>query len=291
MQYKEIKIQFREKEDREKFLQFLELYEIENATGYSVSLYDENGSGEDPVTLYYPGSGKEIYQELKQIMQSLAIENYTVQEQWIEDRDYWEEYKKNFQPFFIKNFLILPSWHKDTYNIPPDAIPVILEPGLAFGTGTHITTQLMLEWINDLDIENKVVLDAGCGSGILTIAALRKKASKVFAFDIEELAIESTKRNLLYNFAEEFLDQHVSLFHGSWDEESLLSQSYNVILANLTLPVFLKYQNYIRLYRTKYFVVSGIHESQLPEILEIFSTFPDYKITAREEWVAIAFFC
>ena len=88
-----------------------------------------------------------------------------------------------FKPVEITSAL----WIVPSFCEPPDstAVNISIDPGLAFGSGTHPTTHLCLQWLAKQDLKNKLVIDYGCGSGILAIAAARLGAAKVFAFDIE----------------------------------------------------------------------------------------------------------
>ena len=115
----------------------------------------------------------------------------------LEDEDWQNTWKKNLTPMqFGPNFWICPSW----CDIPnPKAINVMLDPGLAFGTGTHPTTALCLEWIATNIRPNDTVLDFGCGSGILGIAAAKLGASIVYCVDCDPQALFSTKENAVKN--------------------------------------------------------------------------------------------
>ncbi|WP_273384055.1 50S ribosomal protein L11 methyltransferase [Actinobacillus porcinus] len=111
----------------------------------------------------------------------------------IEDKDWEREWMDNFHPMkFGKRLWICPTWRE----IPePDAVNVMLDPGLAFGTGTHPTTALCLEWLDSLDLEGKTVIDFGCGSGILAIAALKLGAKSAVGIDIDPQAILASRNN------------------------------------------------------------------------------------------------
>ena len=115
----------------------------------------------------------------------------------VEDRDWVREWMDNFKPLsFGKKLWICPSWHT-----PPqaDAITIMLDPGLAFGTGTHPTTALCLNWLDQADVKDKIVIDYGCGSGILAIAAALLGAKKVIAIDIDPQALEASQANAKRN--------------------------------------------------------------------------------------------
>ncbi|HAS21637.1 MAG TPA: 50S ribosomal protein L11 methyltransferase, partial [Idiomarina loihiensis] len=106
----------------------------------------------------------------------------------------WErEWMDNFHPIqFGENLWICPSWRE----IPkPEAVNILLDPGMAFGTGTHPTTAMCLRWIDANPPTGKTVVDFGCGSGILGIAALLFKAEHVVGIDIDQQALIATKDN------------------------------------------------------------------------------------------------
>jgi ribosomal protein L11 methyltransferase len=115
----------------------------------------------------------------------------------LSDEDWTESWKANYHPLPITSRLwICPSW-----LVPPDpaAINIILDPGLAFGTGDHPTTFLCLEWLSHQDLTGKTVLDYGCGSGILSIAAVRLGASQAWAVDIDPQALVIARENAARN--------------------------------------------------------------------------------------------
>ncbi len=129
--------------------------------------------------------------------QSLAKLTSNERFELLEDKDWEREWMTHFEPIKFGNKLwVCPSWKP----IPDkNAVNILLDPGLAFGTGTHPTTALCLEWLDGLDLNNKIVIDYGCGSGILAIAALKLGASKVYAVDIDPQAILATRENALRN--------------------------------------------------------------------------------------------
>ncbi len=130
-------------------------------------------------------------------------ENFKHKIEQVEDKDWVREWMENFHPIqFGKRLWICPSWR----DIPdPNAINVILDPGLAFGTGTHPTTALCLEWLDSLDLSNSNVIDFGCGSGILAVAALKLGAKTVTGIDIDYQAIDASKANAERNECSEKL--------------------------------------------------------------------------------------
>ncbi|MBM7061330.1 50S ribosomal protein L11 methyltransferase [Pseudomonas sp. UL073] len=115
----------------------------------------------------------------------------------IEDQDWERSWMDNFQPMrFGRRLWIVPSWHAAP---EPDAVNLLLDPGLAFGTGTHPTTALCLEWLDGQPLQNCSVLDFGCGSGILAIAALLLGAPRAVGTDIDPQALEASRDNASRN--------------------------------------------------------------------------------------------
>ncbi|WP_277372939.1 50S ribosomal protein L11 methyltransferase [Pseudomonas sp. AA-38] len=115
----------------------------------------------------------------------------------IEDQDWERSWMDNFQPMrFGQRLWIVPSWHAAP---EPDAVNLLLDPGLAFGTGTHPTTALCLEWLDGQPLEGCNVLDFGCGSGILAIAALLLGAPQAVGTDIDPQALEASRDNASRN--------------------------------------------------------------------------------------------
>jgi ribosomal protein L11 methyltransferase len=115
----------------------------------------------------------------------------------VEDRDWQRECQRHFSPqMYGQRLWVGASWH------PPPASSlrcVVLDPGLAFGTGTHATTAMCLEWLVEQDLERATVIDYGCGSGILAIAAARLGAGEVWAVDVDSQALRATRSNAALN--------------------------------------------------------------------------------------------
>lgn len=131
---------------------------------------------------------------LAQIQASpLLAKDFAYKVEQIEDKDWEREWMDNFHPMkFGERLWICPSWR----GIPdPTAVNVMLDPGLAFGTGTHPTTALCLQWLDSLDLAGKTVIDFGCGSGILAIAAIKLGAAKVVGIDIDPQALQASRDN------------------------------------------------------------------------------------------------
>ena len=122
-------------------------------------------------------------------IQPLPVAEYRL----IKDQDWMEAWKKHYQPVMIgKRLVIVPAWIDQEY---PARIPIRINPGMAFGTGTHPTTQLCLEFLEEFVQPGQTVMDIGCGSGILSAAAVKLGARRVLAVDIDPASVKSTQEN------------------------------------------------------------------------------------------------
>lgn len=140
---------------------------------------------------------QQVIDQLSHYYQPKSLPNYKIEA--VEDKDWIREWMDNFQPMsFGKRLWICPSWHQPP---EPNAINIMLDPGLAFGTGTHPTTALCLNWLDQADVKGKTVIDYGCGSGVLAIAAALLGANKVIGVDLDPQALEATQANAERNNA------------------------------------------------------------------------------------------
>ncbi|MDP2226615.1 MAG: 50S ribosomal protein L11 methyltransferase [Moraxellaceae bacterium] len=115
----------------------------------------------------------------------------------LEDKDWVRAWMDHYHPMrFGDRLWVVPSW---TPPPEPDAVNLLLDPGLAFGTGTHPTTALCMEWLDSLDLTGKTVIDYGCGSGILAVAALLLGAKEAYCVDNDPQALTATRNNADHN--------------------------------------------------------------------------------------------
>ncbi len=194
----------------------------------------------------------------------------------------WERtWLKHFKPMqFGKNTWIIPS---EFAEVDKNAINIHLDPGLAFGTGTHATTSLCLQWIDAHELANKTLIDFGCGSGILAIAAVKHGATKVYCTDIDEQAIESTINNAKQNN----VAQKLEIIHAS-ELESL--KKLDVVLANiLAAPLMSLVTTFAQMLKTNgQLIMSGILAEQTEDIIAKFSPeFVDFQVQIEEDWASV----
>lgn len=125
------------------------------------------------------------------------VAQFPVRVEVLEDKDWVREWMDQFKPVrFGERLWVVPSWLAPP---EPDSIHLLLDPGLAFGTGDHPTTALCLTWLSNHDLSNKTVIDFGCGSGILACAAAKLGAKRVVGTDIDPQAIHASAQNAQQN--------------------------------------------------------------------------------------------
>ncbi len=214
--------------------------------------------------------------QLTTLLAPQALPDYKVEA--VEDKDWVREWMDNFHPMSFGDTLwICPSWHTPP---EPDAINILLDPGLAFGTGTHPTTALCLNWLDQADVKDKVVIDYGCGSGILAIAAALLGAKKVIGVDIDPQALEATQANAKRN--------HVTI--DTYLPEDCPDIKADLIIANIlagplqqlapTLTAFSKPQSDI--------VLSGILASQANSVSQAYQPHFDMApAVQKEDWIRL----
>ncbi len=199
----------------------------------------------------------------------------------IEDKDWEREWMDNFHPMRFGNRLwICPSWR----DVPdPNAVNVMLDPGLAFGTGTHPTTALCLQWLDGLDLEGKTVIDFGCGSGILAIAALKLGAARAIGIDIDPQAIQASRDNAQRNGVSERLE----LYLPHQQPENL---SADVVVANILAGPLRELAPLIGALPKSggHLGLSGVLATQAESVAEAYrDKFTIDPIAEREEWCRI----
>ena len=199
----------------------------------------------------------------------------------VEDKDWERAWMDNFQPLkFGERLWIVPSWHEAP---DPDAANLMLDPGLAFGTGTHPTTALCLEWLDGQDVQGKQVIDYGCGSGILGLAALLLGANLVIGVDTDPQALEASRENARRNGVD---DSKLALYLPK-DEPD---KQADIMLANILAQPLIGLAPHLAS-RTRPggdLVLSGILSNQVREVVAAYEPwFVMDEPEQREEWIRL----
>lgn len=211
------------------------------------------------------------------LSERFGIQEWSYEE--IEDCAWERVWLDHFKPMkFGERLWIIPTG----YDKPKDAICIALDPGLAFGTGTHPTTALCLSWLDSADLTGKVVIDYGCGSGVLAVAALMLGAEKVYAVDIDHQALTATLDNASKNQVE---DKVICCLPGD-----LPDIKADILLANiLANPLIALKQHFAELLRPEgLLVLSGILREQSDEVLQAYrDVFVMDEPVFQEDWVRL----
>jgi ribosomal protein L11 methyltransferase len=206
-----------------------------------------------------------------------AVPGYAVED--VAEQNWVQLTQSQFDPIRISDRLwIVPSWHEAP---APDAINLILDPGMAFGTGSHPTTRLCLEWLERNVAPGCTLLDYGCGSGILAIAAARLGAGAVSGVDIDPQAVEAARANAERNGVTARFE----------DSAQALAGEYDVVVANiLSNPLKVLAPAICAHVRAGgRLALSGILAEQAEEIIGIYSAWLPLAIAdTREGWVCLA---
>lgn len=199
----------------------------------------------------------------------------------VDDQDWERAWMDDFEPLcFGKRLWIVPSWHEAP---DPDAANLRLDPGLAFGTGTHPTTALCLQWLDGEDVSDATVIDYGCGSGILGLAALLLGARHVVGVDIDGQALEASRDNARRNSVE---DARLNLYLPGDDPDA----AADIVLANiLAQPLIQLADKLSRLVRDGgNIVLSGILANQARDVMAAYEPwFIMDEPTQQDDWVRL----
>ncbi len=204
----------------------------------------------------------------------------------VDDKDWEREWMSNYKPIECANDLwIVPNWLTPPN---PEATNIIMDPGLAFGTGYHATTRLCLDWLTEQNLTDKVVIDYGCGSGILGIAALLLGARHVYSVDIDPQAVLATNQNAARNHVDNrlqaFLPEDFTTF---WQQQNIAP--VEVMVANILAKPLIGLAPYFATLMApkSRIVLAGLIESQTEQVSEAYQPYfaldPKHAYTAQED--------
>jgi ribosomal protein L11 methyltransferase len=217
-------------------------------------------------------------QMISALSQETGIEQLRYSTEIIAEQDWVRATQAQFDPIKITDKLwIVPTWH-DAPN--QDAINIILDPGLAFGTGSHPTTSLCLQWLSEQSLDKKSVLDYGCGSGILAIAAKKLNAQSVVGVDIDSQAIIASNFNAQQN--------HVEI--DFYDASVFTDQIFDVVVANILSSALMVLAPALAKYCKTggKLALSGILETQTDALITRYSEWFNMDTpTHKDAWVLL----
>ena len=209
-----------------------------------------------------------------------------IRSEFMDDQAWERTWMDAYEPIKIdEKYWIVPKWMEAP---EADAVNIKLDPGLAFGTGNHASTFLCLQWLGKTDVKDKIVIDYGCGSGILGVAALLLGAKKVYATDIDPQAVLATKQNAELNGVLE------NLYVGLPEEfnETFKGKQADVLVANiLASPLMALAEEFSTLIKSEgEFALAGVIEEQVADVSSVYSEFFDIvQVEKRDEnWCRIS---
>ncbi|HEY8423317.1 MAG TPA: 50S ribosomal protein L11 methyltransferase [Clostridia bacterium] len=231
---------------------------------------------------FYPDANIDEYlEELKRLKSINSDFEYSVEIAEKDDSIYRDEWKKYFQPIEFEKFVIVPSWMREYKSDKPS---VFINPSMAFGTGTHQTTKMCLEAMQKLDLDQKLVLDVGCGSGILGLGALKLGASKVIMIDNDASAVKVAQENVEFNN----MTPKAEIIWGTIENTDAIA---DVIFANITADILISIKNslYQRLKKDGILVLSGIIDLKLDDLKKAFSEFDLMEQNSIDDWYCLIY--
>lgn len=211
--------------------------------------------------------------------------------QWIneEDQDWQAEFRRTLQPVQAGKITVIAPWQTD--QVPPEQIPLVIEPGMAFGTGHHTTTRLVIEALSQKELSQSRLLDVGTGSGVLCIAAALLGTNFSFGLDIDPVTIPIAQENAKQN---QFSDEKISFAVGTLEPEAdfpELQTPFDLLVANLYAELHdVLMTEYLKFLRPGAEVIlTGILVSKQSLVLAALKRegFTDVQVQQEDEWALI----
>ena len=299
------------------------LFEVFDGGDFILSSYHDIEEPDTQMQVYLadPAQAGEAARRLKEAL-ALVGSSAQVETSEVPDEDWKLSYRRHFKIEPIGRRLVtVPTWELDGFKASgefSDRIPLVLDPGMAFGTGKHETTRACLEYIDELATAQppnhlttqppNSFLDMGCGSGILSIAAAKLGFSPVAGFDIDEDAVNASRENAALNgvtvdyrlFAlgkgAVTLDESIEAAKGVYPDLALQGRDVGVgvapfapadfVVANILGPLLIAFADEIAGYAKKTLIVSGILEELYPEVLAAFQSRGFHEVSRKTigEW-------
>lgn len=236
---------------------------------------------------------KRVGEALDELSVFVDLGDRTIAASETEDKDWINNWKQYFKPFTVDHILIKPTW-EEVPEEHKDKLLIQIDPGTAFGTGMHETTQLCIRQLQKYVTEDTRLLDVGTGSGILGIAALKLGAKEVWGTDLDENAITAVGENMESNQipAEKFHVLQGNIIDEKETKDWAGYECYDVVVANILADVIIMLQKEIPVHLKKggIFITSGIINMKEEAVREAFEKNPELEIvevTYQGEWVNV----
>lgn len=275
------------------------LSEYEKSQMFVDILPENPNAGNDAYVSFYIEDGQEteellasVKAELASLAEFMEVGECTITESQTEDADWQNKWKEYFKQFYVDDILIKPSWEE----LKPEdegKMRIDIDPGTAFGTGMHETTQLCIRQIKKLITKDTVMLDAGTGSGILSIAGIKLGASYALGTDLDPCAITAVAENMQANDISE--DKYDVILGNLIDDKEVQDkvgyEKYDLVCANILAEILVAMTPVIPATMKKgaYYVTSGIlkEKEELVKDVILKSGLEVVEVTYQNDWCSI----
>ena len=235
---------------------------------------------------------KNVRQELEEMSEFMDFGECSIEESETEDVDWVNNWKQYFHQFYVDDILIIPSW-EDVKPEDKDKMVIHIDPGTAFGTGMHETTQLCIRQIRKHVTPDTEILDVGCGSGILGMLALKFGAKHSVGTDLDPCAIDATYENMEVNGISK--DQYEVMIGNIIDDKAVQDkvgyECYDIVVANILADVLVALTPVIvnQLKKGGIYITSGIIDDKEETVVEAVKKagLEVLEVTYQGEWVSV----
>ena len=280
----EDKIPLTQREKEQMFVDILPEIDVDDGVAY-ISFYLEEDEDKEKML-------QAVREELKEISAYVNVGSMEIEESQTEDVDWVNNWKQYFHQFTIDDVLIIPSW-EDVQPEDEDKMIIHIDPGTAFGTGMHETTQLCIRQIKKYVTEDTEILDVGCGSGILGMLALKFGAKHSTGTDLDPCAIDATHENMDVNGISR--DQYRVMIGNIIDDKEVQDQvgydRYDIVAANILADVLVPLTPVIlnHLKTGGIYITSGIIEEKEETVVEAVKAagLEVLEVNHQGEWVSV----
>ena len=280
----EDKVPLTQSDKEQMFVDILPEIEADDGVAY-LSFYLEPEEDKEKIL-------SEIRQELQEMSSYLNVGECRIEESETEDVDWVNNWKQYFHQFYVDDILIIPSWE----NVKPedsDKMVIHIDPGTAFGTGMHETTQLCIRQIRKYVTEGTRILDVGCGSGILGMLALKLGAAYSVGTDLDPCAIEATYENMEVNGISK--DRYEVMIGNIIDDKEVQDKvgygCYDIVAANILADVLVQLTPVIvnQLKSGGIYITSGIIDDKEQTVVDAVKAagLEVLDVTYQGEWVCV----
>lgn len=280
----EDKIPLTQSDKEQMFVDILPEIEADDGVAY-ISFYLEEDEDKEEVLA-------NVKKELEEMRAYTNVEACTIEESQTEDVDWVNNWKQYFHQFYVDDVLIIPSW-EEVKPEDEDKMIIHIDPGTAFGTGMHETTQLCIRQIRKYVTPDTTILDVGCGSGILGMLALKFGAKYSVGTDLDPCAIDATYENMEVNGITK--DQYEVMIGNIIDDKEVQDkvgyEKYDIVVANILADVLVPLTPVI-LHQLKtggIYITSGIIDAKEETVVEAVKEagLEVLEVTYQGEWVSV----